>query len=237
LGYYRRLAFATVRHQRTAIDGLLMGIQGTIKLGFDRHIVDVEPTIWQSGALVSTLSCFQIFLSLLTCIKATWIIEFFIVYSTTFTKLSVLLFHRRLVSGTVSKKFKLAIYLAMAFVIASVIIFTVLLILTCNPVDYYWYQYSTKPHNGHCKGYGSQVAGGILQGTFSVISDFYSVVLPATLLLRIRISRRQRFGLMFIFGLGFMLAFLLISIVLTCANSHSQGCYCWMLPNLLPWQG
>jgi hypothetical protein len=45
----------------------------------------------------------------------------------------------------------------------------------------------------------SEAAGGL-----SVVSDFYSVMLPAVLLMRIRINRRQRFGLIFIFGLGYL---------------------------------
>ena len=45
----------------------------------------------------------------------------------------------------------------------------------------------------------SEAAGGL-----SVVSDFYSVMLPAVLLMRIRINRRQRFGLIFIFCLGYL---------------------------------
>jgi hypothetical protein len=41
----------------------------------------------------------------------------------------------------------------------------------------------------------------------SVITDFYSVVLPAVLLLRIKMTKRQKIGLVFIFGLGFLYVF------------------------------
>jgi hypothetical protein len=99
----------------------------------------------------------------------------------------------------------MAIYLAMFFVVASAITFTVLIVVNCSPVNYFWYQYEVPPrHSGVCSSQKHQFVAGVLAGSFSVISDFYSVCLPAALLLRIRISRRQRWGLMFIFGLGFM---------------------------------
>jgi len=157
----------------------------------------------------------------LTYFESTWILEFFVIYSTHFTKLSVLLFYRRLVAGTVSKKFKLAIYLAIFFVVASLIIFTVLLFVTCKPFTYEWTQYSTVVHQGVCVDTNTTIAGAVIQGSFSVISDLYSVLLPAALLLRIRISKRQRWGLMFIFGLGFMLALPLVSFMMMSANSHA----------------
>lgn len=39
-------------------------------------------------------------------------------------------------------------------------------------------------------------------GALSVITDFYTVALPAALLLRTKISRRQKIGLMGVFALG-----------------------------------
>lgn len=50
----------------------------------------------------------------------------------------------------------------------------------------------------------SQIKTAYLVGSLSVVTDFYSVVLPAWLLMRIKISRRQKVGLAFIFGVGFL---------------------------------
>ena len=109
--------------------------------------------------------------------------------------------HRRLVAGTVSRKYKIAIWIAMFIVIAAAITFTTTLVMQCNPVQYQWEQYDLTPHRGTCI---PQTVPGILAGVFSVITDFYTVVLPAALLMKIQISPRQRWGLMLIFGLGFM---------------------------------
>ena len=43
-----------------------------------------------------------------------------------------------------------------------------------------------------------------LIGALSVVTDFYSVLLPAALVLQIQISRKQKIGLFFIFGLGML---------------------------------
>ena len=43
-----------------------------------------------------------------------------------------------------------------------------------------------------------------LSGALSVFSDFFSVMLPGALLLKIQISKRQKWGLMVIFGVGFL---------------------------------
>jgi hypothetical protein len=85
------------------------------------------------------------------------------------------------------------------------IVFSVLVITACSPVEALWRRYDTAyTHPYKCSEIGRQVRLAKLAGALSIITDFYSVILPATLLLRIRINRRQRLGLLFIFGMGFM---------------------------------
>jgi hypothetical protein len=121
------------------------------------------------------------------------------------TKLSVLMFYRRLVDGTYSQTFKWAIWVAMGFVGAMTITFIVLLFLTCTPLQAYWYQYDlTYDKKYTCASVDQIVEISKLSGSLSVITDFYSVALPAVLLLRIQISKKQKIGLMCIFGLGFL---------------------------------
>ena len=55
-----------------------------------------------------------------------------------------------------------------------------------------------------CSPRTTQVHIAKLVGALSVVTDFYSVLLPAALVLQIRISRRQKIGLFFIFGLGML---------------------------------
>jgi hypothetical protein len=125
--------------------------------------------------------------------------------STSFTKVSVLLFYRRFVVGTYNKRFEYLIWAAIGFVLVYTIVFSILIITACSPVEALWMRYDPAyTHPYKCIEIGIQVRLAKLAGALSVITDFYSVILPSTLLLRIRISRRQRMGLLFIFGIGFM---------------------------------
>jgi hypothetical protein len=125
--------------------------------------------------------------------------------SSSFTKVSVLLFYRRLVVGTFNNKFKWALWTAIGFVVVYTIVFSILIITACSPVEALWMKYElsyTTPYK--CMNISVQVRLAKLAGALSVITDFYSVMLPAVLLSRIRVSMRQRLGLFFIFGLGFL---------------------------------
>lgn len=117
------------------------------------------------------------------------------------------MFYRRLVAGAYSKTFKWAIWAAIAFVIVYTIVFFALLITTCSPVEAIWMQFSfewTSTHKYKCVSNATIEAASKAAGGLSVVSDFYSVMLPAVLLMRIRINKRQRYGLMFIFGMGYL---------------------------------
>jgi hypothetical protein len=117
------------------------------------------------------------------------------------------MFYRRLVSGTYSLRFKWAIWTAIGFVIAYTIVFFILVMTTCTPLEAYWRQYDsawTLSHRYHCSKNKYQVRLSELAGALSVVTDFYSVMLPAALIMRIRINKRQKYGLFFIFGVGFL---------------------------------
>jgi len=136
-----------------------------------------------------------------------FLIEIFFLFSTCSTKISVLLFYRRLVSDTCSRNFKLAVWVAIAFVVAYTITFLCLMLTNCDPVKATWMRHDfawTETHPYKCASNHVVVAVSEAAGCLSVVTDFYSVMLPAALLMRIRINRRQRFGLIFIFGLGYL---------------------------------
>lgn len=138
-------------------------------------------------------------------IKAGWFIQAFFLISIGFTKLSVLLFYRRLVSNTYSYKFKIALWLAMILVFLVTVTFLIILCTLCSPIEAYWRQYDpTYTRSFSCRSVSGQKDTSIVSGTLSVFTDWYSVMLPVTLLWRIKINRRQKIGLAFIFGIGFL---------------------------------
>lgn len=120
------------------------------------------------------------------------------------------MFYRRLVEGTLSRLFKFAVWAAMAVVVLITICFPIALVTTCSPIEAAWMQhdgYWLATHTFHCHSTAKQVAVAKLAGSLSVITDFYSVMLPAMLLLKIKINMRQKIGLLFIFGMGYMCVF------------------------------
>jgi hypothetical protein len=134
-----------------------------------------------------------------------WIVQILFHFSTSMTKLSILMFYRRLVAGTYSRTYKWAIWVAMAFSILITFIFLAILFTACTPLASYWLQYDYKHPlaHYHCIPVDTRSALGKTSGVLSVVTDFYSLMLPAILLTRIQITKRQRIGLMVIFGVGY----------------------------------
>lgn len=126
-------------------------------------------------------------------------------YGTTFAKVSVLLFYRRVVDGTCSRLYKISVWIAIAFVVLYTVVFTILLITNCMPVEAAWRRFDlnyTKPYK--CLSPDVEALKTVVWGALSIFTDFYSVILPAFILLRLKMSFRQKLGLYMVFALGFM---------------------------------
>jgi hypothetical protein len=125
--------------------------------------------------------------------------------STSFTKISVLLFYRRLVQNTFSWQLKLAIWAAISFVVVYTLIFVIFLLTDCHPLDALWSQLNPAyTEKYHCVSLNTQILQGRISGAFMVFTDFYSVTLPAVLIFRLSMTRRQRIALVVIFGVGYL---------------------------------
>jgi hypothetical protein len=71
------------------------------------------------------------------------------------------------------------------------------------PLEAQWRRLnSTYTRKYQCALPETQTAVSELSGALSVITDFYSVLLPAMLVFKIQVTRRQRIGLLLIFGMG-----------------------------------
>lgn len=183
---------------------IVLTVLATYRYGYDRHIWDVPPSLWEKG------------------IEYAWLIIALFLWSTAFVKISVLLFYRRLVAGTYSKRFKWALWSAIAFIVLYTIILFFLHCFSCVPLEAQWRQFDLSYTERHyCASPKVQGAIAELGGALSVITDFYSVMLPAMLLLKIKITRRQRIGLMFVFALGFLVV--IAGIVRTVFLSQDLG--------------
>jgi hypothetical protein len=177
------------------------------KYGINRHIWDVPPNLWAGGAEVCPRLIEQTGPSRANReYQISWFIEVLFFWGTCFNKMSILLFYRRLVVGTYSNKFKWMLWCAIGFVVAYTITWFTLICGTCFPLNAQWKSLDpTYTKSYHCAPVALQKKISLAGGILSVVSDLYSVVLPAMLLLRITvITKRQKIGLLFIFGMGFL---------------------------------
>lgn len=94
----------------------------------------------------------------------------------------------------------------MGFVVFFTAVFLILLFAACRPFKAYWRKYDVihPLAHYHCPSDNTISALGTSAGAFSVITDFYSVTLPAALLMRLQITKRRRYALMFVFCVGYM---------------------------------
>jgi hypothetical protein len=133
-------------------------------------------------------------------IEATYIL------GTGLTKISILLFYRRLVSGTVSSRFVWAIRVSIFSVAAYIIAFENTLIFGCRPMNAYWNQvdpvWRTSPdHPYACL---NEVATLYAANITSILQDFLTFLIPLLLFSRLQLPTRQKVLLSIIFGIGFL---------------------------------
>jgi hypothetical protein len=126
--------------------------------------------------------------------------------STSTTKISILLFYRRLTSGTVSNGFLYGVYSAIAFVAAYFIVFSINLFVGCRPFYSFWKQVdiiwnSENQGNYHCI---DEPANMTAAAIVSVIQDFIACGMPTILFWKLHLPRKQKIAMGAIFGVGFL---------------------------------
>ncbi|KAK5111159.1 hypothetical protein LTR62_005359 [Meristemomyces frigidus] len=159
-------------------------IIGNLHYGVDRHIWDVPPAWFEAAVLLA------------------WLTELFFTVSSCATKISVLLFYRRLTKGTISKRWKGATIGAIVFTAAYGLALILALVFNCRPTNAYWKVYSDHYHEDYtCS---DTKAINPLAGALSVFSDFYAVFLPMLMLRHFDIPHRQKVALNLVFSLGLL---------------------------------
>jgi hypothetical protein len=134
--------------------------------------------------------------------QVTMALEALYLTSTATTKISILLFYRRLASGTISGPFLNTVYAALAFVAVYYFIFMINLFVGCQPIEAFWLQVNIfSEERYHCI---DEAANLIAAAAISVVQDFLACGLPMVLFWKLRIPPRQKIALVVIFGVGFL---------------------------------
>lgn len=174
--------------------------------GIDRHTYDVPFDQYVGAALVSRIpEIFHDLQSLTHFVRQLgWVAQLLMLVSSGAIKVSVLLFYRRMVVDTLARRWKLAIYFALAFHALYLIGTVLTMLLVCQPLDAYWKSYDFTWHHPYTCVDATTLNP--VAGTLSVVSDVYSVVLPSIILSQYKLDlpRRQRVGLNVIFATGLL---------------------------------
>jgi hypothetical protein len=149
------------------------------------------------------------FIMVLSFCQITMVIEAMYILSTGLTKISILLFYRRLSNGAVSTTFHYTVLGCIAFVIGYIITFLFTLFLGCSPINSYWLQVSIPwvlaPHvegvDYHCF---NEAANLMSASAISILQDFIACGMPMLLFWKLQMPRRQKIALGAIFGVGFL---------------------------------
>ncbi|KAL4890065.1 hypothetical protein BDV59DRAFT_195191 [Aspergillus ambiguus] len=154
----------------------------TERYGWNRHIWDVRPD-W-----LSTIQKFNMIFQILFS------------WSSTFTKISLLWFCKRLL-GAGSKGlywgYNIGLITAMVFVGVCCALFLFMSIFQCSPVKAYWELAPEYPH--HCMNSGAIVFSA---SVINIFTDFLVTVLPMPLIWNLKLPARQRIAVISIFALG-----------------------------------
>lgn len=134
-----------------------------------------------------------------------FVMEIVYLWATAFTRVSILLFYRRL-GGTVSPVFKRTVYAAIAFVVLFCVAFNIVAFTTCKPLNAYWnmgngFWQLANEGKYHCADEGAVV---VTCAAISMVQDFLVCILPMTLFWHLRIFLAQKLSLAGIFGVGFL---------------------------------
>ncbi|KAK6441824.1 hypothetical protein LTR95_001933 [Oleoguttula sp. CCFEE 5521] len=127
-----------------------------------------------------------------------WVGQFLFVIGTCCVRVSILFFYRRLTKGTFKRRWHYALWLAIGFTITYSIAIIFLLIFGCSPTEAYWmgFNFGYK-ESWTCK---DMRWTNWLAGILALISDAYSICLPALMLWPLELPKRQKLGLMAIFA-------------------------------------
>jgi len=131
-----------------------------------------------------------------------WLAENCFITSTCLTKVSILLFHRRLMTRTYSHKLMWAIQAAIIFTTLFWMSAVLFLWLQCTPLDAAWKSVDISyPETYQC---ARRDITDPLVGALSVVSDAYTLVLPELLIRELKMSHKQKVVLYAVFGSGLL---------------------------------
>lgn len=159
------------------------------KYHYNRHVWDalVDPDMLVKGRQV------------------VWAIEALNLLGTGLTKISILLFVRRLTLGNSTTAIVYTIWFTIVFVALTTFVFEITLLLECRPLTAFWNKVDIRYVLGgdefYCVNEGAKL---MAASVISAFQDFMVTTIPLVLLWRLQIQRTKKAGIIAIFALGYL---------------------------------
>jgi len=176
-------------------------------MGCDHHTYNLTITELVRAGKVCPMAaanpgCHKVII-LTTSIQISFACDAAYLFLTTMVKMAILLFYLRLADRSSNKAFIYATYACIGFSAAWCITFTGTLLFTCAPVIAFWEQADsvwTSTHDYRCANQAPMVMTAAIS---VVLINFVIAVLPIKLFWKLQMPRKQRYGLIFVFAVGF----------------------------------
>ncbi len=128
-------------------------------------------------------------------------IELNYLVSTTFIKISILMFYRR-ITGSLTHTFVYMVWGSIVLCVIYGLVYILLIVFMCTPVAGYFYMFDLvwrSSHEMYCRNEGAIVVSCAIMST---VQDLVICMLPVLLIWNLQIAQRQKIALCGIFGLG-----------------------------------
>ncbi|KAK0640426.1 hypothetical protein DIS24_g9394 [Lasiodiplodia hormozganensis] len=126
---------------------------------------------------------------------------------TALTKISILIFYRRLSHGTYTTSWIWTVRGFIAFVAALAVTFAILLCAGCRPFKAFWLRVNIEWVMNNEYSCFNEGVNFIVFAVINVITDAAVCILPLLVLRRLQMPKRQKWALSALFGIGFFLCF------------------------------
>lgn len=128
--------------------------------------------------------------------------------STNLTKISILLFYRRLASRSISRSFQRLLHGTVIFVALTALVFTIVPFASCRPLNAFWNQVNFLWEATHKDDKAwtcyNEPMNYFWNGAISFIQDAMTCAMPMVLFWKLRMPLRQKFALGALFCVGFV---------------------------------
>jgi len=140
--------------------------------------------------------------------KITMVLEAAYIVATGLTKISILLFYRRIVDDSISKGVKWAARATIAFVIMYMLTWIFATFLGCSPINSYWLSFNSDWRKTNIRGADWQCYNeGVSTAVANVVSisqDLLTCGVPMIACWRLQTTWRQKIALAILFGVGYL---------------------------------